>query len=122
MRGGVGPNLEARFTAALLDDADAPLAIDLAIDTGFAGFLALPPAVITQLNLPSLGDIDVELADGTISPRPCYLARIEWLGTIRMVRAFELGNQALVGINFLWHHRLTIDVVVGRDVTIEPLP
>jgi clan AA aspartic protease len=105
-----------------LDAADSPLAIDLSIDTGFAGFLALPRALIVQLNLPLLAEIDLELADGSLIARPCYEARVIWQGQVRAVRAFDLGREAIVGINFLWGHRLTIDIKVGGDVTVDPLP
>lgn len=122
IRGAVGQRLEPRFTAVFLDAADSPLAIDLAIDTGFAGFLALPDAVIRQLGLPLLAAMELELADGSVVERPGYEARIMWNGQVRTARAFELGRDALVGINFLWGHRLTIDIKVGGDVTVEPLP
>ena len=78
--------------------------------------------MITHLGLPFFGNFQVALADGRQSYYPCYLARVEWQGVIRTVRAYEMGTNPLVGINFLWGHRLTIDVVVGGDVTIAPLP
>jgi predicted aspartyl protease len=122
IRGAVGPSLESRITLTLLDAADSPVTLGLVIDSAFSGFLALPTAVVTHLVLPSLGRHDVVLADGSTITRNNYEARVEWQGTIRTVRAVEMGTEPLVGINFLWGHRLTIDVVVGGDVTIEPLP
>ena len=62
------------------------------------------------------------LADGSTITQEYYEARVEWQGNIRTVRAVEMGTEPLVGINFLWGHRVTVDVVVGGDVTIEPLP
>jgi clan AA aspartic protease len=122
IRGGVGPRLEPRFTLVFLDAVDAPLSLDVSIDSGFAGLIALPTAVIIHLGLPFLFDAPVELAGGSRVSRPCYEARVQWGGQIRTVRALELGDEPLIGINFLWGHRLTIDVVVGGDVTVEPLP
>jgi len=118
IRGAVGRRLEPRFTAVLLDAADSPLAID----TGFAGFLALLKAVIEQLSLPLLANMELELADGSVVEKPCYEARLTWGGHVRTVRAFELARDALVEILFLWGHRLIINIKVGGDVTVEPLP
>ena len=122
IRGAVGSRLEARITLTLLDAADSPMSLGVVIDTAFSGFLALPSAVIAHLALPSLGRHDVVLADGSTITQEYYEARVEWQGSIRTVRAVEMGTEPLVGINFLWGHRLTIDVVVGGDVTIESLP
>jgi clan AA aspartic protease len=122
IHGGVGPDLDPRFTLVCLDAAVSPLSIDVAIDTGFVGFVALPTDLILQLNLPLITNIRVELADGSEIIRQCFEARVDWNGTVRTVRAFDLGPDPLAGINFLWGHRLTIDIKVGGDVTVEPLP
>jgi predicted aspartyl protease len=122
IRGAVGARLEPRFTLTFLDSADNPLLLDVEIDTGFAGLMALPTDLITHLALPFVGDFPVELADGSSTTRPCYQARVEWKGTVRSIRAMDMGTTPLVGVNFLWGHRVKIDVVVGGDVTVEPLP
>lgn len=122
IRGGVSARLEPRIALTFLDSADSPLVLDVEIDTAFAGFIALPTDVIALLGLPFFSNFQVALADGSQSYYPCFLARVEWQGSVRTVRAYEMRTNPLVGINFLWGHRLTIDVVVGGDVTIEPLP
>lgn len=122
IRGGVSARLEPRIALTFLDAADSPLVLDVEIDTAFAGLLALPPDLIVHLALPYAGSYRVALADGSQQSRPCYFARVEWQRAIRTVRAYEMGTNPLVGINFLWNHRLTIDVKVGGDVTVEPLP
>ncbi|HEX3151361.1 MAG TPA: hypothetical protein VHR66_25000 [Gemmataceae bacterium] len=122
IRGGVSAQLEPRIALEFLDAVDNALLLDVEIDTAFAGFIALPSDVIAHLNLPFLNDTLVELADGSKFNRPCYLARVNWNGNVRTVRALEMGTNPLIGINFFWGHRLTIDVLVGGDVTVEPLP
>jgi predicted aspartyl protease len=122
IRGAVGVHLEARFSLTFLDAADNPLLLDVEIDTGFGGLIALPPDVIAHLALPFIANYDVELADGSKITRPNYEARVEWQGTVRTVRAIEMGTVPLVGINFFWGHRITIDVRIGGDVTITPIP
>ena len=77
IRGAVGAHLEPRFSLTFLDPADNPLLLDVEIDTGFAGLIALPQDVITHLALPRVGIFPVELADGTHVYRPSYQARVE---------------------------------------------
>jgi clan AA aspartic protease len=120
--GTMGPNLDPRVTLNLLDLLDNPVALSFIIYTAFSGFLALPPSVIAHLGLPRLGDHQVVLADGSTIKRTYYEARVEWNGRVRTCRAAELDTDPLVGINFFWGHRITMDVVVGGPVTIEPIP
>jgi clan AA aspartic protease len=122
IRGGMSLRLEPRFALTFLDPADSPLILDVAIDTAFAGFIALPPDIITHLALPFLNNFPVVLANGTVVIQPNYEARIEWQGRVRTVRVIEMETEPLVGINFLWGQRITIDVVAGGPVTIEPIP
>jgi clan AA aspartic protease len=122
VRGGVNARLEPVLSLTLLDPADSPLLIDAAIDTGFSGYLALPPLVIVQLALPRLGPGTLTMADASSIPCTYYEARVEWEGAIRTVQAIELNGDPLIGIRLLLGHRLTIDAVLGGDVTIEPLP
>lgn len=122
IRGAVSATLEPKIALSFLDPAVNPLLLDVEIDTAFAGFLVLPTIIITQLSLPSLGHFDVELADGTFAFCGYFEVRVEWMGAVRVVLVIEMGTSPLVGVNFFWGHRLTIDVIVGGDVNIEPLP
>jgi predicted aspartyl protease len=121
-RGAVGTRLDPRIRLEFLDMADVVYSSDVEIDTAFAGFVSLPTDLITLLGLQFAAEYSVELADGTIVNKNCYFARVNWQGIVRTVRAYEMGTNPLVGINFLWGHRLTIDVKVGGDVIVEPLP
>ena len=43
----------------------AEVEVAFVIDTGFTGFLTLPPAIVAALNLPFLRRISASLADGS---------------------------------------------------------
>ena len=58
----------------------APQSVELVLDTGFTGYLTLPPESISQLELTSVGQRTFELANGELFVLPglpwvCVLAR-----------------------------------------------
>lgn len=122
IRGAMNAAFEPALSLVLLDPADSPLLIDAAIDTGFSGFLALPPALVVQLALPQSQFGRLVMADGSSVRCVYYEARVEWDGAIRTVQAAELPGTPLVGMQFLRNHRVTFDAVRGGDVTVEPIP
>ncbi len=52
MQGVVNLRREAKLTIVVGSSNQQLQAIETVIDTGFTGFLSLPPAIITTLNLP----------------------------------------------------------------------
>ena len=91
------------------------------IDTGFTGFLTLPPAIVTALNLPFLRRISANLADGSTIFLSVYIATIVWDGTPRDVEVLATGRQPLLGTLLLNGYQLTADFEDGGTVTIDPL-
>jgi predicted aspartyl protease len=53
------------------------------LDTGFHGFLTLPPAAVAALALPFLNDFIAALADGSRVRRQVHAATILWDGAER---------------------------------------
>ena len=66
MRGLVNAELEPRLLLTVRAAGGNPHAVDVVIDTGFNGFLTLPPALIAALGLRWLCRQQGELADGTV--------------------------------------------------------
>ena len=91
------------------------------IDTGFTGFLTLPPAIVAALNLPFLRRISANLADGSKIFLSVYIATIVWDGTPRDVEVLATGRQPLLGTLLLDGYQLTADFEDGGTVTIDPL-
>ena len=91
------------------------------IDTGFTGFLTLPPAIATALNLPFLRRISASLADGSKIFLSGYIATIVWDGTPRDVEVLATGRQPLLGTLLLDGYQLTANFEDGGTVTIDPL-
>jgi clan AA aspartic protease len=54
------------------------LTIDFVVDTGFNGYLTLPPQAVAVMKLPLESTLIASLADGSESEMPVHLARIRW--------------------------------------------
>lgn len=97
-------------------------AIEAIIDTGFTGFLTLPPMLIKALGLPWLGRQRAKLGDGSERFFDVYAATILWDGQVRTVETDATDTEPLVGMCLLAGHEVRIQVLDGGNVTIEGLP
>jgi clan AA aspartic protease len=96
--------------------------VKFVVDTGLTGFLTLPPAVMTALNLPFLRRISASLADGSTNFLSVYSATIVWDGAPRDVEVLATMNrQPRLGTLLLEGYTLTADFEDGGTVTIDPL-
>ena len=120
--GRVSTTLEPKISLKILDSAGSPILLNVMIDTGFTGFLALPSNLVEHLCLPWIAKVPVELADGSEVSLHYYYAQIEWRGVIRTVRAIEMNSDPIIGTQLLWGHHLTIDMIVDGEVTVTPHP
>ena len=59
IQGSVNAAYEAVVTLAVRGPAGQTTEIDAVIDTGFTGFLTLPPALVSELGLPFVTSINV---------------------------------------------------------------
>ena len=96
--------------------------IEAVIDTGFTGFLTLPPALITALGLTWRGYASAVLGDGSLRQFDVYAATVIWDGQARMVEIDAADTDPLVGMGLLYGHEVRIQAIDGGAVTIEALP
>jgi clan AA aspartic protease len=122
IRGAVNGRLELIIPLTLFDSAGLDHHVDAIIDTGYTGFLTLPPATVAKLGLPLSGRTNTRLADGTLLRLSYYAVRLDWDGIHRTVDVVELDRDPLMGMQLLRDSRVMFDAVVGGDIGIEPLP
>jgi clan AA aspartic protease len=84
-----------------LADRSEILEIKCVVDTGFEGFLTLPPAAVAQLQLPYLTNLNANLADNSSIQTDVYLATILWQGVERNVAVLSMGRHPLIGTALL---------------------
>ena len=93
--------------------------VEAVIDTGFTGFLTLPPSLVADLGLVFQGTSEATLADGSWVSFDAYDATVLWDGEPRVVLIDEADTTPLVGMLLLNGHNLNIDVESGGRVLIQ---
>ncbi|MCY4438682.1 MAG: clan AA aspartic protease [Deltaproteobacteria bacterium] len=119
IEGVVNASREAVIPLTLRGTAGRTLNIEAIIDTGFGGFLTLPPALVAELGLTLEGIGRATLGDGSEITFPCYDVAVLWEGLPRYGLADEANTTPLVGMRLLERHGLYVEVEDGGRVTIE---
>jgi len=120
--GTVNVDLEATLRLGVQDTNGQLHDVDAVIDTGFNGFLTLPPAQITALGLPWLSRQQGQLADGTLQVFDVYAATVVWDGRPRTIEVEGVDAQQLVGMELMRGFELRIRVAPGGAVTLKAVP
>ena len=120
--GTVNVDLEATIQLQVRGPGGQEQEIEAIIDTGFNGFLILPPALVTSLNLPPLGRGRATLANGNEEVFHIYESTVIWDGQPRTVETNAIGVEPLVGMSLLHEHDLWIHAAEGGQVTIQAPP
>lgn len=95
--------------------------IEFVVDTGFVGFLTLPPAAVTTLGLPFLHDTAANLADDSEVQLSVHAATIVWQGVEQRVRVLATGKRPLLGMALLNDQELVVQCTDGGLVTVDTL-
>jgi len=121
MQGVVNLRREATLTVVVGNSNRQLQAIEAVIDTGFNGFLSLPPTIITNLDLPWSGSDSVTLGDGSETSFDLYTAVLIWDGKYCEIDIAESETEPLLGMALLYGYRLQVDNIEGGMVKIEAL-
>ena len=96
--------------------------IEAVVDSGYTGWLTLPPTVIAALNLRWQTFGRGILADGSVSTFDVYQAKVMWDGSLRRVFVDEFDATPLVGMALLRGYEYKMQVRARGRVTIKRLP
>ena len=119
IEGFVNANYEPVISLPVQGPAGQAREIDVVIDTGYNGYLTLPPALVAELGLPVVGDGEATLADGSEAAFDVYGVTTLWDGQPRYVETDAVGSTPLVGMSLLDEHDLSIQVRNGGRVVIQ---
>ena len=121
INGRVTEDLKAKINITISVGDGIWNSLDIVVDTGFNGQLALPEETVQSLGLvldrfrrvtPAIGGTRV-VASGYV-----HLRRAEVSMRARVIQA---GTEPLIGMALLLNHRITIDAVADGAVSITPL-
>ncbi len=120
IEGVVSANYEAVITLPLRGPTGRTREVEAVVDTGFNGYLTLPPMLVADLALSVVGDGEAVLADGSEAAFDVYGVTAVWDGELRYVETGAVGVDPLVGMSLLDSHSLYVEVADGGRVVIQP--
>ena len=119
---GIVRGREALFRLTIRGFRGRQQEIEAVVDSGYTGWLTLPPAVIGALNLRWRTFGRGVLADGSLSTFDVYQANVVWDGRLRRVLVDEFDATPLVGMALLRGYEYKMQVRARGKVTIKRLP
>ena len=119
IEGMVNADYEPVVTLAVQGPSGQSRDIEAVIDTGFNGFLTLPPPLVEALGLPFVSIGRATLADGNEIAYDVYGVAVLWDGQPRYVEADSADTSPLAGMRLLDGHDLSIKVERGGRVIIQ---
>ena len=103
----------------LICDSDGRVYTQEAIvDTGFNGWLSLPPDLIAELNLKWKRRGRAILGDGSECVFDVYEAVLVWDGNMLTIPIDEADSEPLVGMSLMENYQLTVQVFEGGHVEL----
>lgn len=113
---GTVPILKPRVSVSVANINGVHRNVMFTVDTGFTGYLTLPPDVIRELDMERLGSRTFRLANDVEGETDLYLA---FFGSAPII-AHQIDAEPLLGAAMMNQCRLTVDFWEGGRVTIEP--
>lgn len=92
---------------------------DAIVDTGFNGWLSLPPDLIAELNLKWKRRGRAILGDGSECVFNVYEAVVVWDDTLLTIPVDEADAEPLVGMSLMEGYQLTVQVFEGGRVELS---
>jgi len=122
IEGHVNSHRELVVPVRLLDANEHVHRFEAVVDTGFEGYLSLPPEQISAMGLRFSQHIDMVVATGRTFEVNSYFGIAIWRGERRPIRILEAENTPLIGTALLWGSLLTAEMTDNGAVAIGPLP
>lgn len=92
---------------------------DTIVDTGFNGWLSLPPDLTTYLNLTWKRRGRAILGDGSECVFDVYETVVVWDGILLTIPVDEADSEPLVGMSLMEGYQLTVQIFEGGQVELR---
>lgn len=114
-------DLHAMLPVTFVMDGQPNLAIDFVVDTGYTGYLSLPPDAVAALKLSFQFETPAILADGSSVLLDVHQATILWNGEHRVVRVVAMTGRPLLGTSLLAQTELVVQFAEGGIVSVDQM-
>ena len=121
MRGKVNEKGQALVDVEVMDRDGWFQPLEFVMDTGFTGDLLLSADAIQRLHVAPHIEINASLADGQDVKLSSWLVSVLWHDRILRVTMAQADGEPLLGMGLLRGSRVTLDVQLDGDVTVEEL-
>ena len=121
IQGVVNAAYEAVVSLTLQSAEGRTQEIEAVLDTGYTGFLTLPPTLVSELGLPFAYVGRAFLANDDQVEFNVHNVTLLWDGEPRDIEADATGSTPLVGMLLLDGHSLNIEVENGGEVVIQAM-
>jgi len=119
MTGTVTADREILLSLNLLAADGSNVSVQAMLDTGFNGFLTLPPSLLQLMTARLIGTRRAELGDGRITEFRAFMVTVVWHDGPREVLAIASETTPVVGMSLLWGSRVAFDAQEDGAVTVE---
>ena len=119
IQGVVNASYEAVVRLTVRGPSGQSREIEAVIDTGYNGFLTLPPALVADLGLVYRDRGRAILADGKEAFFDIYDVAVIWDTRLRNTRASAADTTPLIGMRLLDRHSLYVEIENGGRVVIR---
>ena len=117
--GYVNANREAILTISICDENGLEHEWETVVDTGFDGWLSLPPELIDTLGLSWQRFGRAILADGSESAFNIFGGDVLWDGQLRTINIYEMDAEPLLGMSLMYGYELFLPVLDGAVFTLS---
>ncbi len=117
--GTVNPDFEPIIPLSICGADGKVYTQDAIVDTGFNGWLSLPPDLIAQLNLKWKRRGRAILGDGSECVFNVYEAVLVWDGNLLTIPIDEADSEPLVGMSLMEGYQLMVQVFDGGRVELS---
>jgi clan AA aspartic protease len=119
---GVVKSREPRIRLRIKGHHGRECEVEAVVDSGYTGWLTLPPEVIEDLDLRWRTFGRATLADGSVSYFDVYQAKVLWDKRLRSLLVDEFDATPLVGMALMQGCELKMQIRSRGKVTIRRLP
>jgi clan AA aspartic protease len=109
------------YVSIVLPGFNDDLTVEFVLDTGFDGWLALPPSLTKLIDAIPVDTQTTLLPGGVIRRAPAYEMKLDWQGTPLTVEVLEIAGRPLLGTKALRDNLIQIEMTDGGEVSVEPL-